>query len=306
MSRPVNIAILGAGALGSVIGARFHLAGHRVVLWTTNINHVDAINQRGLIFEYGVHSQTLPIRAALPALGQAPMELVILLTKTLASEAAIASVSDQFERGAYLLSLQNGINNAITLNQWVQASQIIYGCTMIPGRLIAPGHVASPGAGDTAFKPMSSDTLAFAQSLTLSIPDSRFGYDANADQIIWQKAAFNCAMNALCALGECTVSGIALSSEATALAHAAAQEVVHVAVANGIRVDRSAIANQIDFALANHGPHKPSMLQDIEARRQTEIDSLCGAVEVHGRQLGIATPINSVLNALVQLKTRAF
>jgi 2-dehydropantoate 2-reductase len=302
----MNVAILGAGALGSVIGAWFHRNGHPVTLWTTNVEHVDTINRNGLSFEFDGETQTLPIPASLPAAGLPPVELIVLLTKTLSSEAAIASVADQFTRGAYLLSLQNGIGNATTLSQWVNPDQIIYGCTMLPGRLIAPGQVASPGGGDTVFKSMTPAGLAFAKSIALSVPNSSFEFDANTDQIIWQKAAFNCAMNAISALGECTVSGIAQSDEATALAHAAAREVVAVASANSIPVNASAVADQIDFALANHGPHKPSMLQDIEKGRRTEIDSLCGAVQNIAEQLQVNAPINTALNALIQLKTVHF
>lgn len=302
----LNIGILGAGALGSVVGAWFHLAGHPVTLWTTNVKHVNAINRHGLTFEYDGQTRVLPIPAALPSADHAPMELIVLLTKTLASEAAIRSVADQFSRGAYLLSLQNGIGNAATLSQSVNPDQIIYGCTMLPGRLIAPGHVSSPGGGDTAFKPMTNAGLAFAQSIRLSIAGSRFCYDPNTDCVIWQKAAFNCAMNAICALGGCTVNGIAQSDEATALAHAAASEVAQVALGAGIRVDSEAITHQINFALSNHGPHKPSMLQDIEAGRQTEIDSLCGAVQKAAEPLGIATPVNSALNAMIKLRTAGF
>ena len=299
----MNIAILGAGALGSVLGAWLHRAGHCVTLWTTNTEHVDAVNRNGLIFEYAGQTDILPIPAALPLIDHPPMDLIVLLTKTLANEVAIASVADQFGRGAYLLTLQNGIGNATQLSQWVNADQIIYGCTMLPGRQIAPGHVASAGSGDTSFKPLTTAGLAFAQSITSSVPDSRFGYDPNTDQVVWQKAAFNCAMNAICGLGECTVGGIAQSAEATALAHGAAQEVAQVALALGINVEPHAITGQVNFALANHGPHKPSMLQDIEKGRRTEIDSLCGAVLRHAATLKIRTPINAALNALIGLKT---
>jgi len=130
----VNIAILGAGALGSVLGAWFHRAGHSVALWTTNTRHIDAINRDGLIFEYAGQTHTLPITAALPQIDHPAMDLILLLTKTMASEVAIASVADQFSQGAYLLSLQNGISNATELSQWVNPDQILYGCTMLPGR----------------------------------------------------------------------------------------------------------------------------------------------------------------------------
>ena len=129
-----------------------------------------------------------------------------------------------------------------------------------------------------------------------------FEFSAEADVKLWQKAAFNCAMNATCGLIGGPLAVISASPDAPALVKEMAAEVVAVANAKGIAARQSAVDAQIDFALAEHQSHKASMLQDLEAGRPTEIEALCGEVERQANALGIPAPLNRTLAVLVRMR----
>ncbi|MFC4216277.1 ketopantoate reductase family protein [Pseudophaeobacter arcticus] len=294
----MKIAILGAGALGSVIGAELHTAGHEVVLLDLNEAHLTAINADGLRVDWDDRTEHLPIPAMRP--DQAPqVDLVILLTKTMHTDGALAGIAPLIDGGACVLTLQNGLGNVARVQARVPDGQVLFGCTMTPGDLRGPGHVASHGMAYTPFDALDANGPAARLAAELD-GDQLTWTDAAAAQV-WQKAAFNCAMNATAVLGAGTVGAIAehLGAE---LAQDIAAEVLAVGAAEGVTGDIGAVRKQIDFALKQHTGHKPSMLQDVEAGRRTEIESLNGYVEQIGPKRGIDVPMNRLLAALVRMR----
>jgi 2-dehydropantoate 2-reductase len=294
----MKIAILGAGALGSVIGAELHTAGHEVVLLDLNEAHLTAINADGLRVDWDDRTEHLPIPAMKP--DQAPqVDLVILLTKTMHTDAALAGIAPLIECGACVLTLQNGLGNVERVQARVPDGQVLFGCTMTPGDLRGPGHVASHGLAYTPFDAL--DASGPAARLAAELDGDQLTWTDAAAAQVWQKAAFNCAMNATAVLGAGTVGAIAehLGAE---LAQDIAAEVLAVGAAEGVTGDIGAVRKQIDFALKQHTGHKPSMLQDVEAGRRTEIESLNGYVEQIGTKRGIDVPMNRLLAALVRMR----
>jgi 2-dehydropantoate 2-reductase len=294
----MKIAILGAGALGSVIGAELHTAGHEAVLLDLNEAHLTAINADGLRVDWDDRTEHLPIPAVKP--DQAPqVDLVILLTKTMHTDAALAGIAPLIEGGACVLTLQNGLGNVERVQARVPDGQVLFGCTMTPGDLRGPGHVASHGLAYTPFDAL--DASGPAARLAAELDGDQLTWTDAAAAQVWQKAAFNCAMNATAVLGAGTVGAIAehLGAE---LAQDIAAEVLAVGAAEGVTGDIGAVRKQIDFALKQHTGHKPSMLQDVEAGRRTEIESLNGYVEQIGTKRGIDVPMNRLLAALVRMR----
>ncbi len=294
----MKIAILGAGALGSVIGAELHTAGHEVVLLDLNDAHLKAINTDGLRVDWEDRTEHLAIPAMRP--GQAPqVDLVILLTKTMHTHAALDGIAPLINGGACVLTLQNGLGNVERVRARVPDEQVLYGCTMTPGDLRGPGHVVSQGLAYTPF-----------DALVRGGPAARLAGELDGDQLtwtdaaaaqVWQKAAFNCAMNATAVLGAGTVGAIAEHVGAD-LARDIAAEVLAVGAAEGVTGDIDAVGKQIAFALSEHSAHKPSMLQDVEAGHRTEIEALNGYVEREGEKRGIDVPMNRLLAALVRMR----
>ena len=299
----MNIAILGAGALGSAIGASLALAGQSVELWDINDAHMDAINRNGLIFDGPRGRETVTIPACRPEDGRSA-DVIILLTKTLHSVAALRGVNDKIDTGAMVLTAQNGLGNAEAVAQIVPADQVLYGCTMMPALFVAPGHVARPDQWSDCFRCSDRSRRKKAQAFVLDSDPIRLDYDPlSVDQIIWQKAAFNCALNSICALYDGPMSLLAGSADGVQLARDVAAEVVAVANAQGVKADLQAIFDHIERALAKNDKHLPSMQQDMRAGRPTEIDSLCGEVVRQGGLCQMPTPLNKVLATLVHLKS---
>lgn len=299
----MTIAILGAGALGSAVGGSLALAGQMVELWDVNQDHINAVNQNGLIFDGPRGREVINLRACRPDEG-GDATAIILLTKTLQTEAALQGVADKIADGAMVLTAQNGLGNAARVAALVPPAQVLYGCTMMPARLLAPGHVAGQSNGRILYRAYDPSGEAAAQALALESEPFTLAYDAGGtDRIIWQKAAFNCAANSICALSRATVGKLGASHDGMSLAYAIAAEAVAVAHATGVDADKAAVLAHLDKAVATNTEHKPSMLQDIEAGRPTEIDSLCTEVARLGSAVGVPTPLNRAMAALIHLNS---
>lgn len=300
----MKIAILGAGALGSVIGGSIAEQGIDVCLLDVNQAHIDTVNKSGLQLDTPDGTRNISIPAMRPEQCPVGVELIILLTKVFHADAALSAVQPIIDAGALVMTIQNGLGNAERVALKVPQAQILFGSTMIPGGFIAPGHVASHAKSWTVFKPLLDTEIAQAERVAEALAPVGFKYSAEADVQIWQKAAFNCSMNAICGLIAGPVGAIAADPKGRVLAVEAADEVIAMALAKGIAVEREAVYGHIDVALAEHTKHKPSMLQDLEAGRETEIEALCGEVARQAATVKVAAPLNIAFATLIELKSR--
>jgi len=174
--------------------------------------------------------------------------------------------------------------------------------TLTPAEFIGPGHVASHGAASTKFGALRDNDInmsAIQSALNAGGIDAQIS--PTIQTVIWEKAAFNCAMNALCALTNGTPGAIGADPLARSLASDVVAEVVSVGVAAGVPLDGKKVEDLMAHAYAHHLLHEPSMLQDIKAGRKTEINALNAAVVEKGAALGVATPINHALGRLISL-----
>jgi len=301
----MKIAILGAGALGSVIGGLMAEQGIDVCLLDVNQAHIDAINRSGLQLDTPEGTRRIAISAMRPEQCPGDVELIILLTKIFHTDAALASVQPVIDAGARVLTIQNGLGNAERVARTVPEAQILMGSTMIPGGYVGPGHVSSAAQSWTVFKPMLDAQIAEAEAIANVLSPVGFKYSTDAEVQIWQKAAFNCAMNAACGLIAGPVGAISADPQGRGLVQSIADEVIAVAQAKGLAVEQQAVYQHLDVALAEHTAHKPSMLQDLEAGRETEIEALCGEVARQAQACNVAAPLNTALAALIGMKSRA-
>ncbi|MCS3399731.1 2-dehydropantoate 2-reductase [Burkholderia thailandensis] len=304
----MKIAMLGAGAMGSLFGGWLAEGGHDVTLVDVNAAHVDAIARDGLRLDTDRGERRVARLAALrpdgvAALAGAPPDLVIVFTKTLHTRAALAGARALFGPHTCVLTLQNGLGNVEVLAECVPRERILVGVTTRPADLAGPGHVRSHGAGwvrlmsaDGAMRPIvqaSADALDRA-GLNCTV-------DAGVWATIWEKVGFNAALNTLCAVTRCTVDALGAREDGPALAIAIVAEVAAVARAKGIEVDGRRMRENVLHAIGEHRGHRPSMLQDVLAGRRTEIESINGAVVAAARELGVATPHVETLLRLVRL-----
>lgn len=306
-----RIAVVGAGAMGSLFGGRLAEADMLVSLVDLNPAHIAAISAQGLRLQTDSGDRRITNVSALTpaqaceriqALPKQP-ELLILFTKTLHTRAALEGVRPLIGPDTVVLSLQNGLGNVEKIQAFVDPKRILIGVTNWPADLLGPGHVRSHGSGSVRL--MSADGVirpGVASCVRwLNAAGLRCEADLAVWSAIWQKVAFNAALNSLCAVTGCTVDQVALRPDAQALAQAVAREVLAVARAKKVAIDELKTLSDIAHAIASHRGHKPSMLQDIEAGRLTEIESINGAVVAAARETATPVPNTQALLTLVRL-----
>lgn len=298
----MRIAVLGAGAMGSVYGARLARAGAEVTLLDVNDAHIAAINAGGLhvALDEGESIHHLP--AMRPEAFRGPADLVLLFTKVFHTDDALASVKPLLA-DAHVLSLQNGVGNVDRIAAHVTRDRILVGMTMTPAEYLGPGRVASHGAATTDLYSASGQDLPILHKIAALM--DRGGITArlepDIDVAIWEKATFNCALNPICALSGGTPGSVGASKAGRGLAASVAAEAIAVAKASGVNASLDKVTAMMEHAFAHHLHHEPSMLQDRMAGRRTEIDALNGAVVRIGDRLGVPTPANRIVADLIRL-----
>lgn len=299
----MKITILGAGAMGALFGGQLAEAGHEVVLLDVDESRIQAIQTDGLVLETGSGRRTVRLPIMRPEQARGTPDWLLVFTKSLHTEAALAGVRHLIGPQTHLLSLQNGLGNAEKLAQAADAGRVAHGMTTVPADVAAPGVVRSHGRGYVrcmmADGHASVELEALAEAMRGAGLDCSVTPDVLVD--IWEKVAFNAAMNSMCALAGCPVDGLAALPEGVALVHDTAAEVLAVALAQGVAVNEPRVAALMDHAMAHHTGHLPSMLQDRLAGRPTEIDAINGAVCRVARKLDISVPRNETLWTLVRL-----
>jgi 2-dehydropantoate 2-reductase len=298
----VRVCIVGCGAVGSLFAANLARL-EDVEAWAYDLSreHVDAINANGLRLsgagEVVGHPRATADPGELP-----PCDFGIVATKAMHTEPAIAATAHAFAAGA-ICSVQNGLGNEEVLAQHVE--RVIRGTTFPAGRVLEPGHVQWDVKGDTTIGPFEPSPAPLSEVERLADACTRAGLpttavaDARGPQ--WRKVIFNAATNPVGALTGLTHGRVCEDAALRTLVTGLVDEGKAVAGAQGIVLDADP-EELIDHAARPDVAydHKASMLQDVEARRETEIDYLNGGVARFGRELGVPTPLNEAILALVK------
>ncbi|WP_439890280.1 ketopantoate reductase family protein [Ralstonia sp. 25C] len=300
----MKIAILGAGAMGSLFGGLLAEADHHVTLLDINDAHLHAITTHGLRLETDTGDRHVRnLQALRPGDATDVPDLLIVFTKAMHTRAALASVRHLIGESTHVLTLQNGLGNVEALASVVPQERIFVGVTTWPADLAGPGHVRSHGAGairlmtaDGAQRPLLTPVVD-----TLSVAGLNCQADANVWGAVWEKVAFNAALNPLCTVLNQPVDALGAVEDGPTLALSIVDEVLTVARASGITVNADKVSDNVRHAIVAHRGHKPSMLQDVLAGRPTEIESINGAVVATARRHGVPVPHTETLMQLVRL-----
>ena len=291
----MKIAIMGAGAVGCYYGAMLARAGHAVTL-ITRPQHVQAIAERGLVFETRAFTETLSVEATTEAAGVTGADAVLFCVKSGDTEQAGREMAPHLDAGATVLCLQNGVDNAERL-QAVLGRPVLATAVYVASEMAGPGHVRHHGRGELVIGlGPSSATIAdaFGQAgVKTEISDNVVG-------ALWTKLIVNCAYNALSAIPQLPYGRmIAVDGVRACMADIVA-ECLAVARGSGIRVDDDVLDVVMGLA-AGMPDQSSSTAQDLARGKTTEIDHLNGYVVRTGAALGIATPANRLLTAIVKL-----
>jgi 2-dehydropantoate 2-reductase len=287
--------------VGSLFAANLSLLDDAEV-WAFDLNelHVAAINRDGLRLS-GADDVVGRPRATANAAELPPCDFGIVATKAMHTGPAIAATAHAFAEGC-VATVQNGLGNEEAVAEHV--GRVIRGTTFPAGKLLEPGHVQWDVKGDTTLGPYD-DRTPLAAVERLADACTRAGMPADAVEDArgpqWRKVIFNASTNPIGALTGLTHGRVCERPDLRALVTGLVDEGKAVAVAQGIELDADP-EELIDHAARPDVAydHKASMLQDVEARRQTEVDYLNGGIVRFGRAGGVPTPLNAAIQALVK------
>lgn len=293
----MKVMILGAGAMGSLFGGMLKQAGNDVLLVDVWKEHVEAINANGLIMEKGETRQVVSITASVPADVRVAPDLIVIFTKSFHTQTAFESIKHTITDRTHVLTLQNGVGHVDIIARFVGLERIIHGVTTYPCDLVGPGHIRTKGEGAIKFMTVNGKPGAMLDAVNTMFAEAGMNSHIVPDieSAIWEKLAFNAAINALCAVLRVTVGQLGSTFHGRDLAAAIVDEVVGVAQAKGIGADKTTISDTLAMAFREHKAHMPSMLQDVLHKKKTEIDFINGAAVEVGRACGLAVPINETV-----------
>jgi len=297
----LRVCIIGCGAVGSLFAAHLAKQGEAEI-WAYDVwkEHIEAINKNGLRLS-GAADFTAKLHASSDAVELPRCDYGIVATKAIHTRNAISQAVRAFDESSAVCSVQNGVGNEEIIAEHVK--YVIRGTTFPAGHPIAPGHIGFDIAGDTWIGPFEPTNTPISKVEELAGLMTRSGMntipltDARGAQ--WTKLIFNAATNPVGALTLLHHGAATRFAPTGQLFNDLIAEGESVARALGIELHGDARALVQKGANAP-GKHRASMLQDVLAKRQTEVDFMNGAIVKSGEQTGIATPLNKAVWELIK------
>ncbi|WCT79251.1 ketopantoate reductase family protein [Novosphingobium humi] len=294
----MKVVVVGAGAMGTLFGGRLARTGHQVVFVDTDPARVATIAADG------VWENDTPARceAAMPGVVEGEADLLILFTKSQYTAAAMAQNAGALRPDGMVLTLQNGLGNDVAIADVVGADRVLVGITNWPADLLGHGRIHVAGHGTVKFWSLTGEDRPVIHQVAAALAEADLGATAepSVKAAIWEKVIFNAALNGICALTRMTVGQVGDFPPARDLASQVVEEGIAIAKANDVAVDDERVRQSVAFAMANHRAHKPSMLQDVEAGRLTEVDAIQGGLLATAHRHSVPAPALSNCTALLR------
>lgn len=298
----MKIAVMGGGAMGGIWAARLAQNQHDVSIIDVAQPLLATLKTQGLTIEHAGQTETVRPRATDAPQEIGMVDVVFFFVKAQHTASAAQMARPLVGESTIVVSLQNGWGNADVLAQHYRAEQIVMGVTYHSGTVLAPGRVGHTGKGPTYLGPYSAST---GLELTLVVSDLLAGAgieNTSTEEVkteIWKKLILNAATLPTAALTGLRAGELGQPGEMLDLVDALAAEAVEVARAQGYRIELQERVERIHAILAGAGTGKGSMLQDVEARRKTEIEVINGAVVRAAQASGVDVPLNRACVALL-------
>jgi 2-dehydropantoate 2-reductase len=305
----VKIAVVGAGAMGSVFGARLAAAGEDVTLIDVWREGIEAVNAGGLrVDDRSGSSETIPVRATTEPETVGVVDLVLVFVKCYHTEAAVRAAAPLIGSATTVLSLQNGWGNAPRIAAVVGEERILVGVTYHSATMAGAGHVQHTGYGMTFIGELNGGITDRVRQIARAFEGAGLEVTPTAHVLkeIWSKLALNVCTLPASALLRFTADQMVRHDGTLSLMQALLGEAVAVANAKGISLDFEERWQTITGLLARAVGGKGSMLQDVEKQRRTEIDVINGAIVAAGREQQIPTPHNETMVWLIRSLEETF
>ncbi len=296
-----KVAVVGAGAVGGYFGGLLARAGAPVI-FIGRPAFMEAVQRNGLFLDTLQFKEAVKIEASTEIEALRGAELVLFCVKTTDNRATAQAIAALLAPHAVVLSMQNGVDNVEQIQKAARISvlpAVVYVAASIP----EAGRVKHVGRGDLVIGPENEKTRWVTAVFSRANIPCRIS--ENIEGELWTKLVWNCALNAVSALGHAKYGKITASTDAWKVVESVVYEVLAVAHAAkisppGLEDPKVALAGALKIA-TQMSEALSSTAQDMNRGRRTEIDSLNGYVARRGAELGVPTPVNQALFALVKL-----
>jgi len=299
MNQPLKVAVMGAGAVGCYFGGMLARAGHDVTL-IARPQHVEAIERDGLRMETKTFDERVRLKASSDAGAVRGADVVLFCVKSTDTESAGAQVKPYLGPGALVLCLQNGVDNADRLRKALPGLAVSAAVVYVATEMAGPGHLKHHGRGELVIEPVGASRSVASALIAAGVPTD---VSDNVRDALWLKLILNSAFNAISAIAQLPYGRAVEGEGVWGAIGDVINECIAVAKAEGVNLpgDVHAIAAKLIESIPTQ---YSSTAQDIARGKPTEIDYLNGHIVRRGEALGIATPANRVLWALVKLIER--
>jgi len=300
----MKIGIVGAGAMGSLFGGRLSQAGHEVLLFDINREHVEAIRRDGLIIEDLASGQREAVHPAATTKAEQlrEVQILVIFVKSAATEAVARQFSQIAGKQTIAVTVQNGLGNEGILKRHFGAGRTAAGVTSQGATFLGPGQIRHAGRGPThlCMSDRNNEKLKdFVGALNQAGLETDL--EANIDDLIWSKLVINVGINALTALTGLANGRLLEFPDTKALMADLVAEAVTVAEKRGVQLAYSDPLVMVYQVAEKTGGNRSSMLQDFDRKRQSEIDFINGAIVREAEALGLEVPVNRVITRLVRV-----
>jgi len=299
----MKISIIGAGAMGSLYGGMLSEAGHDVVLYDVNKEHVDRINSKGL----AIHSAaTKEVKVVHPSASTDPgavrnSDIFIIFVKSTITEIVAKQFSEYANENTIVITLQNGLGNEAIIRRYFPEGQVAAGVTSQGATFIGPGEINHAGKGPT-YLCMADKNNARLEPFVNALNSAGFEthIEENIEDLIWSKLIINVGINAVTA-----ITGL---ENGKLLDYPEIKEVMADLVAEGVKTaekkgvkftypDPLAVVFEVAEKTALN---RSSMLQDFDRGNATEIDFINNAIVREAEKLGMEAPVNKTVTGIVK------
>ena len=286
---PLQVAVLGAGAVGCFYGGMLARAGHAVTL-IGRPQHVQVFTAQGLRMQTLTFDDSVPVAASTEASAVAGADLVLFAVKSPDTESAGEQMRAHLKPGALVLCLQNGVDNAERLRAVMPGVQVAAAVVYVATEMAGPGHLRHHGRGELVIEPSPQSAVVAQALIAAGVPTE---ISDNVRGALWAKLILNCAYNALSAVGRIVYGELVKQPGVPAIMRDVIAECRAVAAADGVT-----IPGDVELAVRRIAETMPSQYsstaQDLMRGKPSEIDFLNGYVVRRGEALGVPTPANRV------------
>ena len=299
--KAIRVAVLGAGAVGCFFGGMLARAGHRVTLIGRPL-HVEVFRKSGLRFEGLKFDEQVAVDASTDAAAVRGARLVLFCVKSTDTDAAAAQIAPFLDADAIVVNLQNGVDNTERIQAKI-SQPVVPAVVYVATEMAGPGHLKHHGRGDLVIGRLDGKipseilqnlkTQFEKASIPVQISDNIAGE-------LWAKLVVNCAYNALSAITQLPYGRMIEGDGIRETMRDVVEETLAVAKASGVVMAPDMLAQTYKIAEAMPTQFS-STAQDLARGKPTEIDHLNGYVVRRGAALGLPTPANRALYALVKL-----